>query len=135
MLFRSDGLVEELGGKPMPAVGFGLGIERLLLRLSENSIIIPKPEPVKLYIVPLGDNAVLTAQKIVFDLRQKGISVETDHMGRGLRASMKYADKIGAQYSLVLGDNEIQIGAGALKNMTTGEQTDVNLDNLYEYLK
>ena len=132
---RYDGLVEELGGKPMPAVGFGLGIERLLLRLSDNGVEIPKPEPTKLYIVPLGDTAILMAQKLVFNLRQLGISVDTDHMGRGLRASMKYADKIGAQYTLVLGDNEIQIGSAALKNMETGEQTNVNLDNLYEYLK
>lgn len=132
---RYDGLVEELGGKPMPAVGFGLGIERLLLRLSENGVEIPKPEPVKLYIIPLGDNAGLMSQKLVFELRKQGISVETEHMGRGLRASMKYADKIGAQYTLVLGDNETQEGTAALKNMLTGESTDVNLDNLYEYLK
>lgn len=132
---RYDGLVEELGGKPMPAVGFGLGIERLLLRLSENCVEIPKPEPVKLYIIPLGDNAGLMSQKLVFELRKQGISVETEHMGRGLRASMKYADKIGAQYTLVLGDNEIQDGSAALKDMLTGESTDVNLDNVYEYLK
>ena len=132
---RYDGLVEELGGKQMPAVGFGLGIERLLLRLSENGVEIPMPEPVKLYIIPLGDNAGLMSQKLVFELRKQGISVETEHRGRGLRASMKYADKIGAQYTLVLGDNEIQEGTAALKNMLTGESTDVNLDNLYEYLK
>ena len=132
---RYDGLVEELGGKPMPAVGFGLGIERLLLRLSENAIEIPKPEPVKLYIIPLGDNAGLISQKLVFELRKQGICVETEHMGRGLRASMKYADKIGAKYTLVLGDNEIKEGYAALKNMQTGESTDVKLDNLYEYLK
>ena len=107
----------------------------MLLRLSDNGFEIPKPEPAKLYIVPLGDAAIIMAQKLVYDLRQKGISVDTDHMGRGLRASMKYADKIGAQYTLVLGDNEIQIGSAALKNMETGEQTDVNLDDLYEYLK
>lgn len=132
---RYDGLVEELGGKPVPAVGFGLGIERLLIRLADNNVTIPMPEPAKLYIVPLGGEAVLTAQKIVFELRQKGISVETDHMGRGLRASMKYADKISAQYSLVLGDNEIETGIANLKNMASGEQAEVKLDNLYEYLK
>ena len=132
---RYDGLVEELGGKPIPAVGFGLGIERLLLRLYENGVEIPKPDPVKLYIIPLGDNAGLMSRKLVFELRKQGISVETEHMGRGLRASMKYADKIGAKYTLVLGDNEIKEGSAALKNMQTGESTDVKLDNLYEYLK
>lgn len=132
---RYDGLVEELGGKPMPAVGFGLGIERLLLRLSDNGVNIPKPDALKLFIISLGDEAALKTQGIVFDLRQKGISVETDHMSRGLRASMKYADKIEAQYTLVLGDNEINSGYADIKNMENGEQTKVELSNLYDFLK
>lgn len=132
---RYDGLVEELGGKPMPAVGFGLGIERLLLRLSDNGVEIPKPNPVKLYIIPLGNPALLLSQKLVFDLRQKGISVETDHMSRGLRASMKYADKIGAQYTVVLGDNEISGKIASVKDMQSGNETNVKFEDLYEFLK
>ncbi len=132
---RYDGLVEELGGKPMPAVGFGLGIERLLLRLMDNGIQIPTPQPHKLFIISLGDKAVLKTQGIVFDLRQKGISVETDHMERGLRASMKYADKIKAQYTLVLGDNEIESGYADIKNMENGEQTKIEISKLYDFLR
>ena len=132
---RYDGLVEELGGKPMPAVGFGLGIERLLLRLADNGIEIPKPNPVKLYIIPLGNSALLLAQKLVFELRQKGISVETDHMSRGLRASMKYADKIGAQYTIVLGDDEISNGVASVKDMKSGNESNVKFEDLYEFLK
>ncbi|HIU56516.1 MAG TPA: histidine--tRNA ligase [Candidatus Ornithomonoglobus merdipullorum] len=132
---RYDGLVEELGGKPCPAIGFGLGIERLLLRLEETGVEIPKEPPVKIYIAPLGEKAVAAAQGIVYSLRREGISADTDHMGRGLRASMKYADKLGAEYTAVLGDNEIETGEVNVKNMTTGEQTAVKLGALAGYLK
>lgn len=130
---RYDGLVEELGGDPTPAVGFGLGIERLLLRLDETGFVIPEEEPVDLYIVPLGDNANVYAMRLAYTLRQNGISVETDHVGRGLRAQMKYANKIKAKYTLVLGDNEIETGKVNLKHMVSGEQTETELDRLTEF--
>ncbi len=132
---RYDGLVEELGGKPSPAIGFGLGIERLLLRLEETGVEIPADKPVKLYIAPLGENAVKAAQSIVYGLRKAGVSTETDHMGRALRASMKYADKLGAEYTVVLGDDELAAGEVKVKNMKTGEQTEVKLDALADFLK
>lgn len=132
---RYDGLVEELGGKPCPAIGFGLGIERLILRLEETGVDIPHEDPVRIYIAPLGEKAVSAVQGIVYDLRRAGISADTDHMGRGLRASMKYADKLGAEYTAVLGDNEIETGEVAVKNMTTGEQTAVKIDELAVFLR
>ncbi len=132
---RYDGLVEELGGKSTPAVGFGLGIERLLLRLEETGVVIPKPDAVELYIAPMGDNAASVAQKIVYDLRKDGVSVDTDHLGRGLRASMKYADKLGAKFTLVIGDNEIENGKANIKNMATGETAEVKLENIAAFLK
>lgn len=132
---RYDGLVEELGGKPCPAIGFGLGIERLLLRLEETGVKIPEEPPVKIYIAALGDKAVSAAQGIVYSLRRNGISADTDHMGRGLRASMKYADKLGAEYTMVLGDNEIEAGEANVKNMATGEQTALKLAELAGFLK
>lgn len=125
---RYDGLVEELGGQSTPAIGFGLGIERLLLRLEETGAVIPEPENVDLYVAPLGEKASLYVQQLVYNLRKKGIKAETDHMGRGLRAQMKYADKIGCRYSLVLGDNEIDTGIASVKNMTDGTKTDIKLD-------
>ena len=131
---RYDGLVEEIGGKPCPAVGFGLGIERLLLRLEETGVEIPAAAPVKLYIAPLGDRAVKEAQSLVYTLRQGGISADTDHFGRGLRASMKYADKLGAEYTMVIGDNEIDERAAKVKNMATGGEESVGFDKLAEYL-
>ena len=132
---RYDGLVEELGGKGTPAVGFGLGIERLLLRLEETGVEIPNPENVTIYIAPMGDTAVRETQKIVYELRKEGISVDTDHVGRGLRASMKYADKLGAKFTLVLGDNEIEKKEYNVKNMQTGETATVAADALRDFLK
>jgi len=132
---RYDGLVEELGGDPAPGIGFGLGIERLLLRLEETGFEIPKEPPVDLYIAPLGDAAKVYAMKLAYSLRQRGASVETDHVGRGLKAQMKYANKINARYTLVLGDNEIAEGKGNLKHMESGEQTSVEFDNIAEFLE
>lgn len=130
---RYDGLVEELGGQPTPGIGFGLGIERLLLRLEETGAVIPLPEPLDLYIAPLGDKASVYAQKLIYNLRRDGIKAETDHTGRGLRAQMKYADKLGCRYTLVLGDNETDSGRASVKNMENGEQTEIELDKLSEF--
>lgn len=132
---RYDGLVEELGGKSTPAVGFGLGIERLLLRLDETGVEIPKPDGVSLYIAPMGERAIKEAQKLAYSLRQAGISVDTDHLGRGLRASMKYADKLGASNTLVLGDNEIGTGIVKIKNMSSGEETEIALDKIADFFR
>lgn len=131
---RYDGLVEEIGGKDCPAVGFGLGIERLLLRLEETGVEIPAAAPVKLYVAPLGDSAVKEAQRLVYVLRKAGVAADTDHFGRGLRASMKYADKLGAEYTMVIGDNELDNGAANVKNMATGVEESVSFDKLAEYL-
>ena len=130
---RYDGLVEEFGGDSTPAVGFGLGIERLLLRLDELGIKITDNDKPELYIASMGENAAIAAQKTVFDLRGKGVSAEFDHMSRSLKAQMKYADKLGAKYTIVLGDNEIESGIAKIKDMQTGEQTEIRLDNLSEF--
>lgn len=130
---RYDGLVEEFGGDPTPAIGFGLGIERLLIRLAENGVEIPDDGKPDIYIAPLGEAAAKKAQVIVYNLRKAGIKAETDLIGRGLKPQMKYSDKIGAKYTLVLGDSELETGMVRLKNMETGEQTEVCLDSLTEF--
>ncbi len=132
---RYDGLVEEFGGDSTPAIGFGLGIERLLIRLGENGVEIPDETKADIYIAPLGEKAQMAAQSIAFKLRAKGIKAETDHIGRGLKPQMKYSDKIGAAYTLVLGDSELETGDVRLKNMQTGEQIQRKLDNLAEFFK
>lgn len=132
---RYDGLVEEFGGDPTPAIGFGLGIERLLIRLAENGVEIPDEGKPDIYIAPLGDAATKKAHVIAFELRKAGIKAETDLVGRGLKPQMKYSDKIGSKYTLVLGDSEIETGIVRLKNMETGEQTELSLDSLIEFFK
>lgn len=132
---RYDGLVEEFGGDPTPAIGFGLGIERLLIRLAENGVEIPDEGNPDIYIAPLGDAATKKAHVIAFELRKAGIKAETDLVGRGLKPQMKYSDKIGSKYTLVLGDSEIETGIVRLKNMETGEQTELSLDSLIEFFK
>lgn len=130
---RYDGLVEEFGGEPTPAIGFGLGIERLLLRLDELGVIIPDETKPDLYIAPLGGAAQDAAQALCFKLRTAGIAAETDHMQRGLKPQMKYSNKIGARYTLVLGDSELETGNIKLKNMESGEQTELTLDRLTDF--
>lgn len=132
---RYDGLVEEFGGESTPAIGFGLGIERLLIRLDELGVEIPHENNPDIYIASLGDLAGEAAQKIAFKLRSAGIRTEVDHMSRGLKPQMKYSNKINAAYTLVLGESELETGNIKLKNMITGEQTDRTIDNLVEFFK
>lgn len=131
---RYDGLVEELGGDPTPAVGFGLGIERLLIRLAETGFEIPNEKPVDIYIAPLGDKADVFGMKLAYELRLAGLSIDIDHVGRGLRAQMKYANKMGCRYTMVIGDNEVEAGKANLKNMETGEQTELEFDKIAQYI-
>ena len=131
---RYNGLVEELGGKPTPGVGFGLGLERLLLVLENQGLLPEDNSNVKLYIANIGENADMFAQKLVNELRSKGVSAEKDLMSRSLKAQMKYADKIGAEYTAVIGDDEISAGKITLKNMKTGEQQEVEINELHNKL-
>nr|MCR5121716.1 ATP phosphoribosyltransferase regulatory subunit [Ruminococcus sp.] len=132
---RYDGLIEEFGGDATPAIGFGLGIERLLLRLDESGASVPDGEKPDIYIAPLGDAAKKEAQRLTHALRKSGIAAETDHLGRGLKPQMKYADKLGVKYTLVLGDDEISSGKIRIKNMQSGEQTELAIDDLADFLK
>lgn len=128
---RYDGLIEELGGQHLPSLGYAMGMERLLMVMDNQGIEIPKPAPCALYVAGLGENAQAKAYQIVNQVRSFGLQAETDVVGRGLRAQMKYADKIGAQFSMVLGDNEIEQGEAEVKNMTTGEKTMLKLDESF----
>ena len=126
---RYDGLVEELGGQHLPSLGFAMGIERLLILMDKQGIEIPKPETCDIYIAGLGEKGSFKAFELASKVRTSGLIAETDVVGRGLRAQMKYADKIGAKFSMVLGDDEIENNVGKLKNMKTGEITEVSLDD------
>ncbi len=122
---RYDGLVEELGGKPTPALGFGMGIERFLLLLSAQGIELPKPAPCDLYIGSIGAPAGEKAMVLADRLRTEGFSVQFDVMERSVKAQMKYANKLGAKMSMILGDNELVTGKANVKDMATGEQKEI----------
>lgn len=125
---RYDGLIEELGGKHLPSLGFAMGMERLLMLMDKQGIEIPEPSSCDLYVATMGDKAKEKAFSLIKSVRDCGLIAETDVVGRGLRPQMKYADKIGAKFSLVLGDNEIEQNSAEVKNMTTGEKTTLALD-------
>ena len=128
---RYDGLIEELGGKHMPSLGFAMGLERLLMVMDAQGVEIPEDDKCALYIATMGDDAKVKAFELLKRVRECGLIAETDVVGRGLRAQMKYADKIGAKYSLVLGDNELAENKAKVKNMESGEQTEFELDESF----
>lgn len=130
---RYDGLVQEIGGPRLPGVGFAMGLSRLIIALQMSGIELPKkPAPV-LYIASLGKNAQTKALSVVQKLRHDGIYAESDLVGRSLKAQMKYADKIKAEYTAIIGDDEIEKGKAILRNMNNGEQTELEISALAEF--
>ena len=125
---RYDGLVEELGGQHTPSLGFAMGIERLMLLMEAQGCEFPEAEKPDLFIVALGEKATLKAVEIAKDMREEGFSALLDLNQRSVRAQMKYADKLGAKFNVVIGDNEVEAKTAKLKNMQTGEETGINLD-------
>lgn len=129
---RYDGLIEQMGGKPTPAMGFAMGLERLILTMESQGCEFQPPHQCDLYIAPMDEAAIPTAMQIASSLRASGYQVEYDLMQRKLKAQMKYADKIGATFVLVLGENELQSQQANLKNMKTKEQFPVSLGEKFE---
>ncbi len=132
---RYDNLIQELGGASLPAVGFGMGMERLLLTMEAAGAEIPAPEMIDIYIATVGDNAKKTASSEIAKLRGAGFSAETDFMERSLKAQMKYANKIDCRFVAIVGDEELQNGIIVLRSMETGEQKEVKISELTEALK
>ena len=128
---RYDGLVEELGGKPTPSLGFAMGIERILLLMEKQGAEFLPEKELDLYIAPMDESAVTKAMQLAREAREAGYTVEYDLMERGLKAQMKYADKKGAAFTMVLGENELNSGTAKLKNMQTGEQTEISIENKF----
>ncbi|MEE1244374.1 MAG: histidine--tRNA ligase [Acutalibacteraceae bacterium] len=131
---RYDGLISQMGGQPTASLGFAMGIERLMLVLESQKTELPKQSGCDLFIAQMGEKAALAATALCNDLRADGFKVQTDICGKGLKAQMKYADKIGASFTMVLGDNELETEKANLKNMENGEITEVSLENLSEDL-
>lgn len=131
---RYDNLVHEIDEKQnIPSVGFGMGIERIIYFLDKENVEL-EPEPaVELYVGVLGKEARAKAYQLVNALRMAGVVVETDYMDRSVKAQMKYANKLGAKHTVILGENELNSNAAKIKNMETGEQTEVALDAIAAY--
>lgn len=123
---RYNGLVEELGGKPTPGIGFAIGIERLILILKnqDNELNDSCPD---IFIASIGNKADVFTQKLVHDLRNLGICAERDLCSRSVKAQMKFANKLGARYSIVLGDDEVNSGKASIKDMENGSKYDIEL--------
>lgn len=127
---RYDTLVEELGGNSVPAIGFAAGIERLLMLINS----FPEDGKPEIYLAGMDERSRAVCFSIACDLRKKGICAEFDHMQRSVKAQLKYADKIGAAFVAVIGESELETNTVNLKNMADGTQTEVKIDELYQYL-
>ena len=131
---RYDGLVEEIGGPSTPGIGFAIGLERLLLAL-EMQNLIPAPKAQKrVYIAALGEDAVAEGFKIQEELRGLGIVTDMDLQGRSLKGQMKQAGKLASQFTVIIGSNELEKGAAAVKNMDTGTQQDIPFADIAGYI-
>ena len=127
---RYDGLIEQLGGQHIPALGFGMGLERLILTMEQQGCLFMEQNKCEVYLAPMDDSARPAALRFASALRQMGIRAEFDLLGRTFKAQMKYANKIQTKYLIVLGSNELEQGSGMLKNMQSGEQKAIRLDSV-----
>lgn len=125
---RYDGLVAELGGPACVGVGFGLGMERLLLLMQESGADFEKPTRLDLFIASIGAQAGLRAFALCHALRDLGLRVDTDHVGRSMKAQFKYADRVGARFVLTVGDEELALQRARLKNLRDGTEREVVLE-------
>jgi histidyl-tRNA synthetase len=127
---RYDHLMKAIGGEDIPGVGFGLGIERLLLALEASGVQIPMPSPPDALIVYMGEPAKKRALSLLKGLRRAGLSAEMDVCARNVKNQFKYADKTGARYAVVIGEDELASGMAAVKDMRTGEQRKCGFDEV-----
>ena len=132
---RYDNLLEELGGNPLPAIGFAAGIERLMLLMENTGVDFPEEQKPALYLAGMDAASRALCFKIAIYLRGKGVCAEFDHMNRSVKAQLKYADKIGARYVAVIGESELATGTVNLKAMKDGNVNSVKIAEIEEYLK
>lgn len=130
---RYDGLIEQIGGNSVPGVGFGMGLERVIMLMEQKGVNFPNEEGVKVFIASQGDRGYKKAFELCHKLRCLKITAETDHMSRSFKSQFKYADKINAEYVIAIGDNEIESGIVAVKKMSDGSTENVEIDKIIEY--
>jgi histidyl-tRNA synthetase len=130
---RYDGLIEELGGKSVPAVGFAAGLERLLMVMEQCGVEIPQPKAPTVYLAGMDEDSRRQCFRLCTQLRGAGVLAEIDQMERSIKAQFKYADKLGVPYVAVIGGSELAEGVMNVKNMATGESERVAFDGVVEY--
>lgn len=128
---RYDGLIGTLSGRDCPALGFGMGLERLILTMENQGVEFIQPHTCDIYIASIGEQAHKRAMRLCAALRAEGVYAECDIVGRGLKAQMKYADKINAKFSVVIGDGELESGKAAVKDMNSGEKTELPINDSF----
>ncbi len=133
---RYNGLVESLGGPKTAGLGFGSGLERLLLTMEAQGATFPDPDTPDLFLAAMGEEADRAVQTLVYELRKLGLAAERDICGRSLKAQMKYADKLSAAYSAVIGEQELIDGKISLKNMQSGEKEEcvLSADAIFSHI-
>jgi len=132
---RYDMMIEEFGGPPTGSIGFGLGMERILMAMENTGRGFDTEVRPDIYIGSIGGPGALKSRELVFRLRQKGLWAESDIMGRTVKVQMKHANRINARYSMIIGDDELEKSVAAIKNMDSGESVDIAFDKVEEFLK
>ncbi len=132
---RYDNMIEEMGASPTPSLGFGMGIERLLLTLEKLGITLPIEKKPPVFIATMGPAAKAAGVKLLSDLRNVGMAAETDFIGKSLKSQMKLADKLGASCVLILGDDEVAQGVVTLRDMLSKEQRQIPVSDVVMALK
>ena len=132
---RYDGLIEEVGGPSTPGVGWGMGKERMLMTMEACGFEIPKEPGTDIFIAYLGEEPKKAALKLMKELREAGASVQMDVMGRNLKNQFKHANRINAQKTIVIGDSELESGKLTVKDMVSGDQTEISMDEIVKLVK
>ena len=132
---RYNGLVEEIGGPDVPGIGFALSIERLLLALEAEGVELELDDALDVYVIALGDEAKLKAVEFISSFRLKGISADMDYLMRKMKAQMKSADRLQAKFVVIIGETELEEGVVVVKQMETGNQEKVQINEIVNYLK
>ncbi len=132
---RYDYLAEEIGGAATPGIGFALGMDRIIIALEAQEVTVPTSVPVDVYFTVLGDAAMPTALRLAQELRENGVKTDLEFKGRGLRAQMRTANKLNAQYVVMIGEDEINNEAATVRDMASGDQQSVPFKQLVEVLR
>jgi len=132
---RYNGLAEEIGNRSVPGIGFAMGLERLLITLDKQKITLPIDRNIDLYITTIGENAKQKAFKYVNLLRKNGLKTEMDYLGRSVKGQMKASDRMNSRFTIILGDDELNSGKATIRNMETGEESEVELNKLVKKMQ